>query len=102
MELSLDAPELAKPLDVQIFELVFENINLLKSFLDLKIIGVPIDAIGEEETVEERMRFDQPIKIHELPPQPLVGDIRLNLTISVKVPLLAICSCLVYKQKRSN
>ena len=47
-ELSLDAPELAEPTQVVLFELLFEKIDFLECFLDFYVVSVAIDGVGEE------------------------------------------------------
>ena len=66
LELSFDAPQLTKPADVVLLELLLQDEYFLKSLLDLSVIGIPWDGVGKKQIVEKTMRFDEPIEIHEL------------------------------------
>ena len=58
LELSLDAPKLTKSFDVLSLELFFEKIDPFQDFLDLGVIGVPVDAVGKEKAIKKTVRFD--------------------------------------------
>ena len=102
VKLSLNAPQLTEPSDVVLLQLRLQEVYFVEGLLDLLVVGVAGDGVGEEETIEEAVRFDQTIEIHELPTQALVAAVTGYLVIGRGVPIAAACSSICIARANKN
>lgn len=85
-----------------LLQLRLQEVYFVEGLLDLLVVGVAGDGVGEEETIEEAVRFDQTIEIHELPTQALVAAVTGYLVIGRGVPIAAACSSICIARANKN